>query len=46
MIGLFRVVVALTIINFLVQDAKADLTIFASQIDFDESVDLDTGNGL
>ena len=46
MTGLFRVIVVLTIINFSGQDAEADLTIFASQVDFDESVELDNGNGL
>jgi hypothetical protein len=46
MTGLFRVIVVLTIISFSGQDAKADLTIFASQIDFDKSIDLDSGRGL
>ncbi|MEE3233766.1 MAG: outer membrane beta-barrel protein [Candidatus Latescibacterota bacterium] len=46
MIRLFRIVMVFTLANVFGSDAKADLTVFGSQVDFDESVELDSGRGL
>ena len=46
MIRLFRIFIVYMLVNIYGPDAEADITVFGSQVDFDESVDLKSGRGL